>query len=143
MRPQDDRKILRTVYNRIVKNLHPDKHRSDFSDALSESLGDAYQILNEAYKILQHGVACEIYLEVSREVGQHKGMSLAGYKKFQADYRLKNANGIHMADEFVAKAQTAQATGDKDAAMQSLKLALQYDKYNESARSMLMSFAAK
>lgn len=80
MRPQDDRKILRTVYNRIVKNLHPDKHRSDFSDALSESLGDAYQILNEAYKILQHGVACEIYLEISREVGQHKGMSLAGYK---------------------------------------------------------------
>ena len=143
MRPQDARKILRTVYNRIVKNLHPDKHRSDFSDALKESLGDAYQTSNEAYKILQHGVACEIYLEISREVGQHKGMSRAGQKEFQADYRLKNANGIHMADEFVAKAQTAQATGDKDAAMQSLKLALQYDKYNESARSMLMSFAAK
>ena len=143
MRPREDRKILRTVYNKIVKNLHPDKHRDDFSDDLSESLGDAYQILNEAYKILQHGIASEIYLEASREAGQIQGMSLAAYKKFQADYRLRNANNIHMADEFVAKAQASQATGDADAAIQSLKLALQYDKYHEAARSMLKSLSAQ
>lgn len=139
LRARDDRKQLRAIYNKIVKNLHPDKHRSDFDEELSDALGDAYQILNEAYKILQHSIASEIYLEISRENGQNRGMSLSAYKKFQADYRLKNANGIHMADEFVAKAENAQARGDRDAAAQALKLALKYDKYNESARSMLTS----
>lgn len=142
MRPHDERKVLRAVYNKIVKNLHPDKHRDDFGVELCDKLGDAYQILNEAYKILQHPVACEIYLEISRENGQSNGMSLATYKKFQADYRLKNANAIHMADDLVSKAQTSLEAGQKDEAMLNIKLALKYDKYNEAARSMQSTLQA-
>lgn len=131
-----DRQKLRQLYNAGVKNLHPDTHRDELPDALSQRLGDAYQILNEAYKILQHPTAAAIYLDISRQNGKTHGMSLFNYKKFLADYRLKNASNISLAEEFVQKAQAALKAGRQDDARLNIQLALKYDPYNETARGL-------
>lgn len=131
---------LRQIYNKIVRTLHPDKLRTDFDAALCNSLADCYQILNEAYKILQNGVENGIYLEISRQNNRPDGMSLEAYKKFLSDYRLKNANNIRLADELVRMAQMARANGNNEEARSNLKLALSYDALNEPARAMMMQF---
>ena len=63
-------------------------------------------------------------------------MSLLDYKKFLADYRLKNASNISLAEEFVQKAQAALKAGRQDDARLNIQLALKYDPYNETARGL-------
>lgn len=136
-----DKDALRDVYRAMVKSLHPDKHQSDFTQSLSDKLADAYQIVNDAYKILQNAITHKIYLDISRDNLKPKGMSLTAYKKFLTDYRLKNSNNIKMANELTQRTQEAVNDGKKNAVAQNLKLALQYDKYNEMARSMLSTLS--
>ena len=136
LRPGADRKQLRGVYNKLVRVLHPDRHESAFGAELIEKLEDAYQIVNEAYESLQNPIKNSIYLEISRANRVPDGMSLNDYKKFLADYRIKNAANISLADELAQKAEQALMAGNKDIAEQNVKLALQYDPYHEGARSI-------
>lgn len=136
-----DKDTLRDVYRAMVKSLHPDKHQTNLTQSISDKLADAYQIVNDAYKILQNAITNKIYLDISRDNLKPKGMSLTSYKKFLADYRLKNSNNIKMANDLTQRAQEAISDGKKDAVAQNLKLALQYDKYNEMARSMLSTLS--
>ncbi len=134
--PTVDRQTLRRIYNVVVRTLHPDAHDENFSQELSLLLGEAYQVFNEAYQILQHPIKCAIYMEVSRQARAFGGMSLNAYKKWQEDYRMRNASNIRMSDELVAKAEDELAKGDREHAAQNLQLALQYDPFNENARSV-------
>ena len=52
---------------------------------------------------------------------------------------MRNANNIHKADELMATAEDALMNGNKAAAEQNKKLALQYDPYNESAHAMIIN----
>ena len=136
--PNTDRKQMRQIYNSVVRVLHPDRYRKDFTPELMEKLGDAYQIYNEAYLILQSPVKAAIYLDISRNNHQNQGMPLVAYQKFLADYAIKNASNIKIADDFTLKAENALADGDKKIAAQHLKLALQYDPFHEGARSIVI-----
>ncbi|MBO4350599.1 MAG: J domain-containing protein [Proteobacteria bacterium] len=139
VRPNVEKKELRSIYNVVVRVLHPDAHGNDYPENITHKLEDAYQIFNEAYKILQNPVQSKIYLEISRANRIPNGMSLNDYKKWQADYRMKNATNIHKADELMAAAEDALMKGNTAAAEQNKLLALQYDPYNESAHAMIIS----
>ena len=136
LRSQPERKTLRSIYNTVVRTLHPDSQDESFDGEISDMLDEAYQIFNEAYKILQNPVQSQIYQEVSRSEGKSSGLSLNAYRKWSEDYRLRNAANIRLSDELAAKAETELSNHDKDAAAQNIRLALQYDPYNEKARSI-------
>ena len=139
VRPDVERKELRSIYNVVVRVLHPDAHGNEYPENIAHKLEDAYQIFNEAYKILQNPVQSKIYLEISRSNRISDGMSLNDYKKWQSDYRMKNAANIHKADELMSAAEDALMKGDKAAAEQNKLLAMQYDPYNESAHAMIIT----
>ena len=130
------RNELRSVYNALVRALHPDRYTPAFGDELRQKLTTAYQIINGAYQILQNSVERSIYMDVSREIGRLSGISLDDYRKWQTEYRNKNANNIHMAEELVTRAQT-EYKNDENAYNQTLKLALKYDPYCQAARAKL------
>ncbi|MBQ9395382.1 MAG: J domain-containing protein [Proteobacteria bacterium] len=136
LRSQPDRKTLRSIYNTVVRTLHPDSQDEGFSTEVTDMLDEAYQIFNEAYKILQNPVQSQIYQEVSRAEGRSGGLSLNAYRKWNEDYRLRNAANIRLSDELAEKAETALANKEKETAAQNIRLALQYDPYNEKARSI-------
>ena len=139
VRPNVEKKVLRSIYNIVVRVLHPDAHGNDYPENIAQKLEDAYQIFNDAYKILQNPVQSSIYLEISRANKIPDGMSLNDYKKWQTDYRMRNAANIHKADELMATAEDALMKGNRAAAEQNKKLALQYDPYNESAHAMILN----
>ena len=132
-----ERTELRTIYNTLVRVLHPDRYPSSFSAELCGKLSMAYQVLNDAYKILQNATERSVYMDISRQQGKSSGMSLESYRKWQNDYCTQNANNIRMAEELVAKAQEAQRNGDENGYTQTLKLALKYDPYCQAARAKL------
>lgn len=135
VRADYDKKIVRRIYNTVVRVLHPDA-QADWSAELSEKLGDAYQILNDVYKILQNPVLNAIYMDISRANRAPGGMSLGAYKKYRADYNLRNAANVRLADELAQKAEDALNRGCMAEAEQHIHLALQYDPFNEAARSV-------
>ena len=133
---QTDRKSLRNAYNKLVRILHPDRHQSGYTEELTEKLIEAYQLLNDAYEILQNPVKNDIYLEVSRLNRAPEGMSLNDYKKFMEDYSTKNAANIRLADDLAVKAEQAMMAGNREVAAKNVNLALQYDPYHEVARAI-------
>lgn len=137
IRADYDRKTVRKIYNTVVRVLHPDA-QSAWGAELSEKLGDAYQILNDVYKILQNPVLNAIYMDISRANRMPGGMSLNAYKKYKADYDLRNAANVRLANELAQKAEDALGRGCISEAEQHIHLALQYDPFNEAARSVLL-----
>ncbi|MBQ8037755.1 MAG: J domain-containing protein [Proteobacteria bacterium] len=137
IRADYDRKAVRKIYNTVVRVLHPDAQGA-WSAELSEKLGDAYQIINDVYKILQNPVLNAIYMDISRANRMPGGMSLNAYKKYKADYDLRNAANVRLANELAQKAEDALGRGCISEAEQHIRLALQYDPFNEAARSVLL-----
>ncbi|MBR4986105.1 MAG: J domain-containing protein [Proteobacteria bacterium] len=135
VRADYDKKTVRRIYNGVVRVLHPDA-QAEWDAELSEKLGDAYQILNEAYKILQNPVLNAVYMDISRANRAPGGMSLNAYKKYRSDYDLRNAANVRLADELAGKAEDALNRGCVSEAEQHIRLALQYDPYNIAARSI-------
>ena len=136
VRSDVDRKTLRSIYNSVVRTLHPDSNVARDPE-LAQKLGEAYQLFNEAYQILHHPIQSVIYQEVSKSCRVPDGMSLNAYKKWQSDYSMQNAQNIRMADELVSKAETFKQSGREKEATETLSLALKYDPYHERAREMM------
>ncbi len=134
VRSSVDRKELRRIYNIVVRKLHPDSYPESFDAVLTDKLSDAYQVFNEAYKILQHPVLSAIYMDISKQERRFEGMSLPAYKKWLEDYRTRNAANIRLAEDFANK---ALASEDAVECEKNLRLALQYDPFNETAREAM------
>ena len=137
VQPAISRTELRSVYNNVVRVLHPDRYPPSFGAELRSKLSMAYQLFNDAYQVLQNSTERGVYMDVSRAMGRTTGISLETYRKWQNDYRTQNGNNIRMAEELVEKAQEMQRNGDNDGYLQTLGLALKYDPYCQTARAKL------
>jgi hypothetical protein len=137
VQPTISRNDLRSVYNNVVRVLHPDRYPASFGAELRSKLSMAYQLFNDAYQVLQNSTERGVYMDVSRALGRINGVSLETYRKWQNDYRTQNGNNIRMAEELVEKAQEMQRSGDNDGYLQTLNLALKCDPYCQTARAKL------
>ncbi|MCL2326527.1 MAG: hypothetical protein FWC40_08555 [Proteobacteria bacterium] len=138
LRENAQRHQIRTVFNAIVRSLHPDTYAAKLPRELCARLEQAYQFVNDAYQILQHPIESIIYMEISKQERAFSGMTLARYQQWLADYRQKNSNNIRLAENLVAQAEASRNGGDIEQARQNLRLALQYDPYCVPARSLTL-----